>query len=306
MFKSLPTLEEEVEHLKENFINFKNQNFNLVNQQVKEINQSNYLLIKDLTEKSEKFNNLEKEVGVIKTQIDDIQNKLPDLNIFEALGHKIGSEGTNDGGSRDQMFSLIQGLDKKASKKFELIDEKFKRFEEETVKLKNDSINFKAIIENSTRLLNQNKENIDHLLITIEDFRSILKIQSENIENNIKIQKKKMEEILIRNNEVLNSNALISNNNLIKSIELATKSESSEKVDKGMNKLDPKIKENSKRIENIENILKTYNFTQMNESINKLMEVLSTKTNIADTNDIKEIIRIYFLFSKIKYRYFFP
>jgi hypothetical protein len=238
---------------------------------------------------------------VFRTQIDEIQNKLPDLNIFEAIGHKFGSDGNNDGVNRDQMLTLVQALDKKATKKFELIDEKFKKFEEETTKLKNESVHNKNVQENSTKLLNHNKENIDFLLVTIEDFRGILKIQSENIDNNFKQQQKRIEEILSKNNEVLNSNAALSSNNLIKSIDNLSKSESSDKLEKGANKIEAKIKENSKRIENIENVLKTYNLTQLNDSLVKVKEILQTKSNTSDIHDIKEIIGDYsVLFSQNK------
>ena len=238
---------------------------------------------------------------MFRTQIDEIQNKLPDLNIFEAIGHKFGSDGNNDGVNRDQMLTLVQALDKKATKKFELIDEKFKKFEEETTKLKNESVHNKNVQENSTKLLNHNKENIDFLLVTIEDFRGILKIQSENIDNNFKQQQKRIEEILSKNNEVLNSNAALSSNNLIKSIDNLSKSESSDKLEKGANKIEAKIKENSKRIENIENVLKTYNLTQLNDSLVKVKEILQTKSNTSDIHDIKEIIGDYsVLFSQNK------
>ncbi len=238
---------------------------------------------------------------MFRTQIDEIQNKLPDLNIFEAIGHKFGSDGNNDGVNRDQILTLIQALDKKATKKFELIDEKFKKFEEETTKLKNESVHNKNVQENSTKLLNHNKENIDFLLVTIEDFRGILKIQSENIDNNFKQQQKRIEEILSKNNEVLNSNAALSSNNLIKSIDNLSKSESSDKLEKGANKIEAKIKENSKRIENIENVLKTYNLTQLTDSLVKVKEILQTKSNTSDIHDIKEIIGDYsVLFSQNK------
>ncbi len=238
---------------------------------------------------------------MFRTQIDEIQNKLPDLNIFEAIGHKFGSDGNNDGGSRDHMITLIQALDKKVTKKFELIDEKFRKFEDETTKLKNESLHHKNYQENSTKLSNQFKENIDFLLVTVEDLRSILKIQSENIDNNFKQQQKKFEEILSKNNEFLNTNAVLSSNNLTKTIDLMSKSESSDKLEKGANKLEAKVKENSKRIENIENVLKTYNLTQMNESILKIKEILQTKSNTSNIHDIQEIIGNYtVLFSQNK------
>jgi hypothetical protein len=199
------------------------------------------------------------------------------------------------------MITLIQALDKKVTKKFELIDEKFRKFEDETTKLKNESLHHKNYQENSTKLSNQFKENIDFLLVTVEDLRSILKIQSENIDNNFKQQQKKFEEILSKNNEFLNTNAVLSNNNLTKTIDLMSKSESSDKLEKGANKLEAKVKENSKRIENIENVLKTYNLTQMNESILKIKEILQTKSNTSNIHDIQEIIGNYtVLFSQNK------
>jgi hypothetical protein len=199
------------------------------------------------------------------------------------------------------MITLIQALDKKVTKKFELIDEKFRKFEDETTKLKNESLHHKNYQENSTKLSNQFKENIDFLLVTVEDLRSILKIQSENIDNNFKQQQKKFEEILSKNNEFLNTNAVLSSNNLTKTIDLMSKSESSDKLEKGANKLEAKVKENSKRIENIENVLKTYNLTQMNESILKIKEILQTKSNTSNIHDIQEIIGNYtVLFSQNK------
>jgi len=182
-----------------------------------------------------------------------------------------------------------------------LIDEKFRKFEDETTKLKNESLHHKNYQENSTKLSSQFKENIDFLLVTVEDLRSILKIQSENIDNNFKQQQKKFEEILSKNNEFLNTNAVLSSNNLTKTIDLMSKSESSDKLEKGANKLEAKVKENSKRIENIENVLKTYNLTQMNESILKIKEILQTKSNTSNIHDIQEIIGNYtVLFSQNK------
>jgi hypothetical protein len=192
------------------------------------------------------------------------------------------------------MITLITALDKKVSKKFELIDEKFKKFEEEMSKLKNESMHSKTVLENSTKLLNQNKENIDFLLVSVDDFRNIIKIQSDNIEANFKKQQKKLDEMLVKNNELLNTNTLLSSNNVIKTIDNMTKSESSEKLDKESNKFDSRIKENSKRIENIESAIKIYNLSQMSESILKIKEILQTKSDNSDIQDIKGTLRNYY------------
>ena len=224
-----------------------------------------------------------------KNQIEEINLKLNDtMNIFEFFNKRSSANSGERQGPSDEFYSLNKIFEQKTFKKFELVDEKSRKIEEETVKNKNDTMNNKIIIEQANKSLNQNKENIDFLLLTVEEIKKVSKIQSVTIEETNQIQFKKIEELIDTKYSELQN--IISNNNINK-IEKITEIPEN-KTEKSTLKLEQKLREYSKRLEQTESVLKANNIVGINDLITKITETVLTKTNVTDTSELKSIIGI--------------
>ena len=192
----------------------------------------------------------------------------------------VGKEGVNE-----EVYSHLQSLEQKTSKKFINFEEKFIKLEEETVKLKNEHSINKMHSEYANRSLIQNKNNIDNLLLTVDELRKMFNIQSDLIDK-LNQQPLLNEEYLNNKiNEQLNSGGITNNN--YKQIDIISKAESSDRKEKPPLRLN--LSEFENRLENLESLLKANNISGINDSIKKIMDVIHLKSNLSDTFELKDL-----------------
>jgi hypothetical protein len=118
----------------------------------------------------------------IDNQLQDINVKVMDFNVFDMFKGKIDS----DGGHGDELFILIQNLEKKLMKKFEFVDEKVKKSEEEAYKIKNDILGMKNNIDINTKTIINHKEQIDIIFAKLDDINTNFKNSLDMQNNNLK------------------------------------------------------------------------------------------------------------------------
>lgn len=143
---------------------------------------SNYLVYQKLEEMNNRFNDVDK-------QLNDVNIKLLDFNIFDIM--KKRNESGESSGNNDELFIMIQNIEKKTMKKFEFIDEKNKKFDDEFYKLKNELSTTKNGLEGTNKVVNGIKEEIDIIFARLEDLKNNIKnsIDLSNLNFNEQLKK---------------------------------------------------------------------------------------------------------------------
>ena len=277
-FTSIPIIEEEIQQLSDGIRNVK---FSTLNKQ--NSNQSEISFIK----KEEEYKS---NIEELKIQIQDINLKISDnLNIFE-LFSKRNTNVPDREGAIHEIYSLIRNLEQKTFKKFEFVEEKFKKFEDETIKLKLETNNNKINVDQALKSLVYDKENIDFLLLSVEEMKKVLKVQSDSFEENNKIMLQNLEEFLISKHNDLLINGIIPNNN--KTDDDINKTDKTDTIKKPAFKIENKSRDFYKRLEHIETIMKTIDINSISNSISKITDTLSSKTNVIETIELKDTVGI--------------
>ena len=252
---------------------------------------SNDLKLENKIEEINKNYNFDKEINTnlfstMKERIDDLMIKVQDFNLYDIL--------KNSGDSNiDVAAGLIQNLELKIKKKFELIDEKNKLNDEIIIKTKNDLINMKNASESSFNLSSLNKENLEKFINeskeeindikknideTNEKMKKVLKNNIEEKVNNLeKIIKEQNIQLLENQNETLKK----SSSNIINSI-------SQEKLSNAIDSLKNLIYKQIGDSENyIKNIIKNLEVEEIKKDISTMKIDLLGKLN---KNDLKQLL----------------
>jgi hypothetical protein len=215
---------------------------------------------------------------VLETQNDEMMGKMNDFNIFEVF--KGGKQGEVGG---DSSMAFISMLEKKTFKKFEMTDDKFKKGEEETYKLKNEILNLKAFIDTVNKNLNSVKE----------DLTSNINKVTSDIKANMNINEKAIKEELDDKFKYLTNYVDIKVADMNSIIQLPEEKEvlsnpiltieTDKKVD------DPKL---LKKIADLERNFRIFNTTinieQINKDINRINNHLNDKVSKSEFFEIKE------------------
>ena len=252
---------------------------------------SNDLKLENKIEEINKNYNFDKEMNTnlfstMKERIDDLMIKVQDFNLYDIL--------KNSGNSNiDVAAGLVQNLELKIKKKFELIDEKNKLNDEIIIKTKNDLINMKNASESSFNLSSFNKENLEKFINeykeeineimkkideTNEKMKKVLKNNIEEKVNNLeKIIKEQNIQLLENQNETLKK----SSSNIINSI-------SQEKLSNAIDSLKNLIYKQIGDSENyIKNIIKNLEVEEIKKDISTMKIDLLGKLN---KNDLKQLL----------------
>ena len=209
-----------------------------------------------------KIDNLQKKLddflikfGEFKKDYEDVKVKVLDFNVYDLF--KGDGE---SGGNIDIAKSLVMALENKVFKKFSFYDERFKNYDKDIFKLKEDTRNnmslidgMKHIAEKSNQQLKENNDN--------EEYYSQLKEKIESLENQLKNIK---------------SNGIINNENKINEL------------------LTQKMKENEENIKNMvkkEIIDKEINLQKKENENNLKLGQENFKSNTKRFNDIEKMIR---------------
>jgi len=238
----------------------------------------------EIKENNEKFSKELKEIEI----------KMQDFNIYEIFKGNSG-----DGGSTDIGVILAQNLEKKVFKKFEFIDEKGKRSDEEIYRLKAEIGNLKNNNENSIK-------NIATLKEELEKANNERKTNFEEYQQNINVFDIKFKNLQKEILEKMETKEIEASENQNKAIEDQLDSSKPDKKSGGtlLNEEDMKIiKDNQKKILEVEKNLKVFmttaNFEHLKDEIKKLNDQIVNKVNYNEFNDLREnMCNFYFL--KIK------
>ena len=245
-----------------------------MNKNIEEIKKTNEKLEKDLVE---------------------ISIKVQDFDIYELF--KANSA---EGGSTDMGVILVQNLEKKVFKKFEFIDEKGKRSDEEIYKLKAEVNNLKNFNENTNK-------NLTNLSEDLEKISNENKTNIDILNANARIFEEKLENIRSQIIEKMNLQEVEMQNNLHKIAEDHASSVGDGKQEKQIGSVlgdeDMKImKDNYRRIIELEKTFKVFvsnaNFENLKNEINKLNEQIALKMNTNEVGDMRENM------SKLRFSFF--
>ena len=232
--------------------------FKKINDLEKKINQINSKTTKDLSPK-------------IKSNFDNINNikvKVEDFNIYD-----IFKGDASNGGNVDVNNALIQALEKKVFKKFELYDEKNKKNEEDLFKASENIKNLKGLNDNMKNIVQKNSDKIKELENYFNDYKNVINKSLDEIRNNFALLENKLPKSEIK----------IDNSDFEKKLN---------EIEEKLNKLLEKPKEQViiakdkdidsqiiKKIEEFDNLIK-----EMNKSINHLEKNMNKK--ISEENKI--------------------
>ncbi len=191
-------MNDDITFLKIKIMNFENQfnNIFFINDELKELkykikeydqmNDSNKHYITELLNKSNEY---QSKLSQIDKNIEDINIKLLDFNIFDIFKNKASSDGKSDVGDS---IILIQALEKKIFKKLELVDEKNKKIEDESYKIKNEMLHMKNSNEGHSKSIENLKIMDNDLMKKLDELQKNMNLNEQNM---IKLISEKYDEM---------------------------------------------------------------------------------------------------------------
>ena len=167
----------------------------------KKIKEINRKINKDFSPKIksniEQIDNINNQIGQIEEinkkfllfqeEFDKMKVKVEDFNIYEIFK----GEGSQDGNT-DVIKGLIQALENKIFKKFELYDEKNKKSEESLAKTEENLKNLKGLIDNLKNISQRNCDDIKEIKNNSNDYKNKMNKILEDLNNKIEILKQDM------------------------------------------------------------------------------------------------------------------
>ena len=137
--------------------------------------------------------------STFKTDLEDMKVKVQDFNIFDLI--KSGSD--NSGGNIDLTKALILNLENKVFKKFGFYDERYKSYDTDIFKIKEDNKNMNNSFSTFKTYIEKNNEEVK---ANLEELNTNLTNDINEIKNEISEIKNELDEIKNKNEE---------NNNII-------------------------------------------------------------------------------------------
>ena len=265
------------------------------------------ILLKNIKNNRENINDLKKNVKKLNEvtdkmnkEIEKMKGKLEDFNVFDMF------KDSGDG-NIDMAKGMVMALESKLTKRFGLMDEKYKKLSEDIFKNKTDLSNLSGKVDTSKMQIDKNSKKIDEILLNNENNKTNDNNEIKGIGVNDDIIQK-IEEIIknININEEKNRNKF-------KEIEDKFKDEIKNNIDNFTNiNIDKKkqknlddltiIKNLNERIVEIEksirNMLKKFNIDEINSNLSVLQKEILKKGNQGEINDIQD--RIYALDELLK------
>jgi hypothetical protein len=179
-------------------------------------------------------------------------------------------------------------LEKKFTKKFEMINESTRKKEDEMSKLKYDVINIKTTIERIDRMNQLNNEKIEFFSSTNDGIKNLIKQDIDNIEQTFNNKLNSLNEYFT--SKLLEHEQTISSRNIIK----VEKMDSDQK-DSNNNTAVEFSKDINKKIQEIQKAVKVLNSNNnldiMKAELNRLQENLNMKTNQSAFSELKDNYR---------------
>ena len=150
-----------------------------------------------LEKQNQNFDEINKKVIKLGEDFDKIKIKVEDFNIYDIIQGK-GESGNE--GNLDKVSALIQALENKVFKKFELYDEKNKKNEEDIMKNSENIKKINELIDSLKKLIQMNSDKIKANENNFNDFKKILHQTLEGIKNDIGLLEEKIPNNTMQNN----------------------------------------------------------------------------------------------------------
>jgi len=261
------------------------------------------ILLKNIKNNRENISDLKKNVKKLNDvtdkmnkELEKIKGKLEDFNVFDMF------KDSGDG-NIDMAKGMVMALESKLTKRFGLMDEKYKKLSEDIFKNKNDLTNLSGKVDGAKMQIDKNSKKIDEILLNNENNKN-----SDN--NNNELGGKGYDDITQKIEEIIKNININEdkNNNRFKEMEDKFKDEIKNNFDNLINMNSDKKNEKSlddltiikslkERIVEIEktikNMLKKFNVDEINSNLSVLQKELLKKGNQGEINDIQD--RIYAL-----------
>ena len=218
------------------------------------------------------FEDVTKKFVQFQEEFDKIKVKIEDFNIYDIFKNETGQ-----GGNIDMNTALIQALEKKIFKKFELYDEKNKKNEEDLFKNSENIKNFKGLIDNMKNLIQKNSDKIKENENSFNDFKNKINENLTQLKNFVELLQQQLPKDGIKSNS----------EEKIKQIEeklnrLLEKPKESVTITRIQNdNLKPEV---LKKFEEFENLFKV-----IKKSINQVEKDIDKKMNEENKNIYKKI-----------------
>ena len=218
------------------------------------------------------FEDVTKKFVQFQEEFDKIKVKIEDFNIYDIFKNETGQ-----GGNIDMNTALIQALEKKIFKKFELYDEKNKKNEEDLFKNSENIKNFKGLIDNMKNLIQKNSDKIKENENSFNDFKNKINENLTQLKNFVELLQQQLPKDGIKSNS----------EEKIKQIEeklnrLLEKPKESVTITRIQNdNLKPEVLTKFEEFENL--------FKEIKKSINQVEKDIDKKMNEENKNIYKKI-----------------
>ena len=218
------------------------------------------------------FEDVTKKFVQFQEEFDKIKVKIEDFNIYDIFKNETGQ-----GGNIDMNTALIQALEKKIFKKFELYDEKNKKNEEDLFKNSENIKNFKGLIDNMKNLIQKNSDKIKENENSFNDFKNKINENLTQLKNFVELLQQQLPKNGIKSNS----------EEKIKQIEeklnrLLEKPKESVTITRIQNdNLKPEVLTKFEEFENL--------FKEIKKSINQVEKDIDKKMNEENKNIYKKI-----------------
>ena len=217
-----------------------------------------------IDELAQDYEEISKKFIKFNEEFDKLKIKVEDFNIYDIFKGESG-----EGGNIDASKALIMNLENKINKRFELLDAKNKKIEEDTFKVGENIKGIKSLVDNLKNLVQRNNDKIAEIENNLKNYCTKNNETIDELKNKIGLLEQQ------KSNEIENNNIL----EKIKEIEnrLNNVNTKSEVVTIVQNKeVDPSI---DKKFEEVDNTIK-----EIKKSMNQIEK--NTNKKISDENKI--------------------
>ena len=156
-------------------------NINNINNQMEKYNQN--------------FDEISRKFLQFQEEFDKVKIKVEDFNIYDVFKGESGN-----GGNVDMNNALIQNLEKKIFKKFELYDEKNKKNEEDLFKNGENIKNIKGLVDNMKNIIQKNNDKIKENENIFNEYKNKMNQILEGLKNDINLLEQKIHKDVNKNN----------------------------------------------------------------------------------------------------------
>ena len=218
------------------------------------------------------FEEIDKKIVKFQEEFDKIKIEIEDFNI-----NNIFKNESSQGNNVDMNTALIQVLEKKIFKKFDLYDEKNKKNEEDIFKNTENLKNLKALIDNMKNIIQRNSDKIKENENNFNEYKNKVNENLDRLKNFIELINQQIPKDGIKNNSDKNIKQLEEKLN-----RLLEKPKDSVIINRNQNNnLEPEI---LKKFEEFENL-----FKEIKKYINLIEKDIDTKMNEENKNIYKKI-----------------